>query len=213
MAKPKGTGKSSYSQICCRLAATSGYGRIRAIIREAFQAAHITKIEPQDKYTRIENGRRPHVFQISFGNERPAPFDIIIARSAEKVELNIYCAYDHLFSAGDVEREILPFFGTKTCPTYFCKREKVLAEMTEFIKREILKDQELVDARRAAEARIYQQAMELYTDGAVERAVQGWYDDEAVKEIRQALLKFRDLKAEVIKRALDEYVVHDIMMS
>jgi hypothetical protein len=213
MAKPKGTGISSYGQICIRLAATSGYGRVRAIILEAFQKAHISKIGPVDSYTRIDNGRRPHSFEIDFGNERPTRFTMVIARGAEKAELNIYCAYEHLFSNEDVEREILPFFGTKTCPTYFCKREKVLTEMSDFIKREISKDAELVEARRAAEAAIYQQAMELYTDGTVDRTIQGWYDDEAVKEIRQALLKFRDLKAEVIKRALDEYVVHDIMLS
>jgi hypothetical protein len=213
MAKAKGTGKSSYSQICCRLAATSGYGRVRAIILDAFEAARVDKIVPENPYSKGPNGRRPHSFEIDFGNERPSPFTMVIARSTEKVEFNIYCTYDHLFSEEDIEREILPFFGTKTCPTYFCKREKVLKEMSDFIKREISKDEALVEARKAAEARIYLQAMELYTEGAVDRAIQGWYDDEAVKEIRTALLKFRDLKADVIKRALDEYVVHDIMQS
>jgi hypothetical protein len=212
MAKPKGTGISSYNRIRANLVETPGYQAIRRIIIKSLDAAHIKELIPRS-WERLPNGHQRHSYRIDFDRGAQYTHDIDVSFPAKATNINF--DWGCIVSAEEVAREIMPYFGTKSCPTYFCKREKVLEDIVLFIRRLNISDVENVEIRAAYDAarqRIANEINTLVSDGIVERTVQEWYDNEAVIEIRKALLKY-NIKPTVIKRALDEFVVHDICNS
>ena len=102
---------------------------------------------------------------------------------------------------------VLATFGTKV-RTFFCKEAAVKDHFITHVRD--LFSKKHARALSEAEARIAQQARALAESGRLEEGRMIAYENEAVDEIRTVLLKFRSIRKEALKRAIDEYIVHDV---
>jgi hypothetical protein len=116
-------------------------------------------------------------------------------------------------------------FGSKTCPTYFCKKETLLGLDKDGSKSSKLDNKWAKYARNAISEKLMdkisrtleriRQAMHsaLASDAFAQEKVT-FHERCIADEIKTVLLKFKDVaKPHVIKMAMDEFVCHEIMDS
>ena len=184
---------------------------LRNRIIKRLDTAQIEAVQSLDNYSRDVGGRKTAAFRVDFGIEGEKINDKLRFTPASVSSTYFGFPINHIIKESDVVETMMPYFGTKSCKTYFCKREKVTSEVLSWVRRQIQdEDIELEKVLLATKERIKLQALEMVADGTVARCQQSWYEDEAVEKIRNALLAFKDVGPEVIKRALDEFVVHEV---
>jgi hypothetical protein len=146
-----------------------------------------------------EDGMPDHRYEVACGRNRIPGF-----RFQEPGDLRMNV--DALVTPESLA-PVLDVFGTKV-RTYFCKKDAVQAHFVTYV-RTILRDR-YAKTLREAEVRIAQQAKSLADSGRLEEGRMVAFENEAVDEIRDVLLKFRNIRKEALKRALDEFIVHDV---
>ena len=109
-------------------------------------------------------------------------------------------------------------FGTKTCPSYFCKKETVKdgsKKDPSFVSRAREHLEKVLDTEiAAANARLRAEALATIESPECGAARQAFFERTIIDDIKLVLLKWKDVAtAPVLKQALDEYVAHEIMES
>lgn len=94
-------------------------------------------------------------------------------------------------------------------PTYNCKKSKILEncyeKFSDFFRRQ--RPEEMENARKLLTEECRARLASSETSEVCEKAM----DDYTVGEIKKTLLRFKGARPEILKRALDEYVCHEIM--
>jgi hypothetical protein len=207
-------GISSYDKIARHLFTTPDFQDFIKITRKRLEDAGVLGWRFQadnDEPTEL-----PRVYiQFSFGDldtqkERARP---------ETSEPTGYETQDWHFTLEDELKKIVDRnFGTKTCPSYFCKKETVtdgtkqipsfVSKARDFLRKELSVEIAAANSRLRAEALATMESPEC---GA---ARQAFFDRTIIDDIKLVLLKWKDVAtAPVLKQALDEYVAHEIMES
>lgn len=200
MAKPKGTGTPSYERICLGLAATTEFLEYERSFLQLVASARVDGLSFEKLATSVrDDGMPDHRFEVTCGRVRVPGFRF---REPGDLKMNV----DALVSPESLA-PVLATFGTKV-RTFFCKEAAVKDHFVKHVR-------ELFSKKHAkvlsdAESRISQQAKALAESGRLEEGRMVAYENEAVDEIRTVLLKFRNIRREALKRALDEFVVHDV---
>lgn len=200
MAKPKGTGIPSYERICAALAATEEFAAYDRDFVRRVQSARVDNIafEKLAESSRGD-GMPEHRFEVACGKERIAAFSF---REPGTLRLSV----DALVTVESLA-PVMSVFGKKVM-TFNCKEDLVRDKFVKHVRQLMLDRHPGVIAE--AETRITEQAKGLLTSGRVERDRQVAYENEAVEEIRTVLLKYRNIRREALKRAIDEFIVHDV---
>lgn len=200
MAKPKGTGIPSYERICIALAATEEFADYERDFVKRVLSARVDNVtfEKLAESSRGD-GMPEHRFEVACGKERIAGFSF---REPGQLKINV-----DLLITVDSLAPVMAAFGKKVM-TFNCREDLV---KDKFVKhaRTVLLDRH-PGILTEAEARISEQATGLLTSGRVEKDRQVAYENEAVEEIRTVLLKYRNIRREALKRAIDEFIVHDV---
>jgi len=200
MAKPKGTGTPSYERICLGLASTSEFQEYERSFIQLVMSARVDGISFEKLAgSSREDGLPDHRYEVACGRNRVPGFRF---REPGDLKMNV----DALVTP-DSLAPVLAVFGTKV-RTYFCKEDAVREHFVKYA-RSLLCDRH-VKTVQEAEARIAQQAKNLAESGRLEEGRMVAFENEAVDEIRDVLLKFRNIRREALKRALDEFIVHDV---
>lgn len=218
MAKPKGTGESSYLRICETLGRAPGWQELRLRILARLQDTTISEIVPH-LFETGPNGRRVPYFQINYGDfsiDGEKPEIIPCSRFFETITNpceQIVFTYDKIFSSDEVLRDVMKYFGTEHCKTFNCRRSRVLEEMMKWAKNQFEQDEEIAQALQDAKHRVCQRGRTLVLNGEVTRSVEAWYHQAAREAIRTAILKYKDVPHEVVTMAIREATVQEIMES
>lgn len=200
MAKPKGTGIPSYERICAALAATDEFAAYEKDFVKRILSARVDNIafEKLAESSRGD-GMPEHRFEVACGKERIASFSF---RDPGKLKVNV----DALVTAESLA-PVMSLFGNKV-KTFNCRDDLVREKFVKHARQVLLDRHPGIIAE--AEARIAEQAQGLLSSGRVEKDRQVAYENEAVDEIRTVLLKYRNIRREALKRAIDEFIVHDV---
>lgn len=200
MAKPKGTGIPSYERICAALAATEEFAAYERDFVKRVLSARVDNVtfEKLAESSRGD-GMPEHRFEVACGKERIAGFSF---REPGQLKLNV----DALVTVESLA-PVMALFGKKVM-TFNCKEDLVREKFVKHVRAVLLERHPgiLVEA----ETRISEQATGLLTSGRVEKDRQVAYENEAVEEIRTVLLKYRNIRREALKRAIDEFIIHDV---
>lgn len=200
MAKPKGTGTSSYERINIALAATSEFKEYEDSFKRLVKSARVDHVSYEKlSMSSSIDGMPDHRFEVAVGDRR---VDELRFKDPESVHL----AVEHIVTLPSLE-PVLSTFGKKV-RTYFCKEDAVRERFLVYA-RNLLADKNsgLIEE---ANRRIASQAQRLLDSGHVQEGRRVAYENEAVDEIRTVLLKFRNIRREALKRAIDEFIVHDV---
>jgi len=105
---------------------------------------------------------------------------------------------------------VLKPFSTKKMrvPTFNVGPDKAKKAWEEFVKTRLAG--ELREDMSAAAVRLEGAVRNLFTTQKAIDGKQKAIDDHVVKNIKEVLLRFKGTRAEVLKRALDEFVCHEI---
>lgn len=200
MAKPKGTGIPSYERICIALAATEEFAVYERDFVKRILSARVDNVtfEKLAESSRGD-GMPEHRFEVACGKERISAFSF---REPGQMKLNV----DALVTVESLA-PVMAQFGKKVM-TFNCKEDLVREKFVKHVRSALLERHPGVIAE--AEARIAEQATGLLTSGRVEKDRQVAYENEAIEEIRTVLLKYRNIRREALKRAIDEFIVHDV---
>jgi len=98
-------------------------------------------------------------------------------------------------------------------PTYNCSKARVIEHLlhARLTDRLISLELHMVSQRIAVRAEITKSIQEYTMSDTFKNGCQGAREDIIVKKIRDVLGQFKDATPSVLKRALDEYVMHEIM--
>jgi len=200
MAKPKGTGTPSYERICLGLSATTEFLEYERGFLQLVASARVDGLSFEKLSASVrEDGMPDHRFEVTCGRVRVPGF-----RFCEPGDLRLNV--DALVTPESLA-PVLATFGTKV-RTFFCKEDAVKDRFVKHVRELFVKRHS--KALTEAEARITQQSKALAESGRLEEGRLVAYENEAVDEIRSVLLKFRSIRKEALKRAIDEYIVHDV---
>ncbi len=206
-------GISSYDKIARHLFTTPDFQDYVVIVRKRLEEAGVLGWRFQanaDDPTEL-----PRVYiQFSFGDvdkdERTRP---------ETYTPNDYNVQHWHFTLEEELKKIVERnFGTKTCPSYFCKRETVMdgsKKDTSFVSkaREHLQKMLTIEIDEANK-RLRAEALATLESPECSAARQAFFERTIIDDIKLVLLKWKDVAtAPVLKQALDEYVAHEIMES
>lgn len=200
MAKPKGTGTPSYERICLGLTATTEFLEYERSFLQLVASARVDGLSFEKLATSVrDDGMPDHRFEVTCGRVRIPGFKF---REPGDLKLNV----DALVTPESLA-PVLATFGTKV-RTFFCKEDAVRERFVKHVRDLFAKKH--AHHLTEAEARIAQQAKSLAESGRLEEGRMVAYENEAVDEIRSVLLKFRSIRRDALKRALDEFIVHDV---
>ena len=202
---------SSYDKIHESLMKTEAWKTLNESFRERVAKASIGEYKfTYNDYVRTDNDREKVVprFIVDFwgpnalGPDSMEEFDFLHV-SASPSELNRV-----------VEME----FGTSSCPTYNCKKVKLLEGNKKLHKWADIAYQNLLknnnDLRLEHQERIQKQYLEIIGGEEFARAKERHYETVVIKEIRTVVLKYYDkVGPDVLKEALDQVVTHFITES
>ncbi len=192
MAKPKGTGISSYVRICDALTATPAYTAYERHLLERIQSLRVDGFGFHKTNAWANGDGMPmHWFEVAcdagriekFRFTHPGDFDVDLGDLVTVESLTF----------------VLAQFG-KTVSTFFCKPEAVAEKFTVHVRMKFSKAHGPSIAE--AEARVNSQAKALLDGGRLDAARRQAYEDEAVEEIRRVLFQYRNVRQEVIRTAL-----------
>lgn len=200
MAKPKGTGIPSYERICVALAATEEFAAYERDFVKRILSARVDNVafEKLAESSRGD-GMPEHRFEVACGKERIAAFSF---REPGQLKINV----DSIVTVESLT-PVMALFGKKVM-TFNCKEDLVKDKFVKHARTVLLERHP--GAIAEAETRIAEQANGLLKSGRVEKDRQVAYENEAVDEIRTVLLKYRNIRREALKRAIDEFIVHDV---
>ena len=114
-------------------------------------------------------------------------------------------------------------WGTKECPTYFCKKDSIIAFKkkakdsstnlwAEYARKAL--QEKLADKIARTQDKLRAELIAARNSEAFEQDRIEYHDRCIADEIKSVLLKFKDVaKPHVIKMAMDEFVCHEIMDS
>lgn len=103
-------------------------------------------------------------------------------------------------------------FGTRKCPTYNCKKDKLLKKWPEFARRKLVDGN--MDVVAECERRIREQFVQMQASPELAAEKQRYFERGVIDEVRKVVLKYYGkVTPEVLKEALDEVVAHAIMES
>lgn len=205
MAKPKGTGIPSYGRINDALVATSEFKEFEESFKALVRSMRIDGLTYEKLgVSNSHDGLPDYRFEVAVGDRRVPEFRF---QDADGIRLNIDFILD--------ERSIAPVmeqFGEgKKVRTFNCNRDKVATHFLAHARTVLTsKNAGLIeDARR----RLASQAKSMIDSGHVHEGRMKAYESEAVDEIRSVLIKYRNIRKEALKRAIDEFIVHDVTHS
>jgi hypothetical protein len=200
MAKPKGTGIPSYERICVALAATEEFAAYERDFVKRVLSARVDNVSFEKLAESSRGDGMPeHRFEVACGKDRIAAFSF---REPGKLKIDV----ESLVTAESLI-PVMAVFGKKV-RTFNCREELVKDKFVKHARQVLLDRHPGIIAE--AEARISEQAQGLLTSGRVDKDRQVAYENEAVEEIRTVLLKYRNIRREALKRAIDEFIIHDV---
>ena len=120
---------------------------------------------------------------------------------------------------------VLANFDTKACPTYFCKKEKLLGRNKDgdrdnkldnkwvaFVRSEVR--EVLGDKIARTQDRLRQEMQDAIDSDQFKKEMTEFHERGIIEEIKLVLHKFHSVaKPHILKAAMDEYVMHEIMES
>lgn len=214
-------GVSSYDKIFNHLVQTPDFEALRATWRERLAEAGPVQYE----LSYVESEGRKEV-RHQFTTVLPSEMNIWGAGQVSKEDLVRGALPDH-----EIEKVARDNFGTPRCKTYFCKLEDVLKGRSEgskkvpeerrrkrvypFVTRvrdmfERESHKEIEEAR----ARIASSFHEAVDSEQLKADKQAFFERHVIEQIKAVVLKFNDrVGRHVIKAALDEVIVHELMES
>lgn len=103
-------------------------------------------------------------------------------------------------------------FGTKTCRTYFCKKDKVMEKWPSYARHALREN--LLDKIARTEEKLRQSMIDALRSEAFDQDRTTFFERGIAEDIKKVLLKYASVaKPHVLKMALDEFVAHEIMES
>jgi hypothetical protein len=199
---------TSYDKVLELIAATSQFAALRARIRRRAESLRVSRTE-----VRVQNGKPLICAFLAAGNDAEM-HDMPCMERDDGYVFKIWGAGNLMLEPEELHAVVDATFGVPVpgyrkrfvVPTYFCKPGKVKK----------LFNEKWFDALRAEVSEIVEPRLEALTlevralfvtedSTAMKVAAKNRY---TVDEIKKTLLRFKDAPAEVLKQALDEFVVH-----
>ncbi len=203
MAKPKGTGTSSYERINQALAGTSEFKEYEEAFKRLVKSVRVDGVSYEKLgMSSSLDGMPDHHFEVAVGERRVPELRF---KDLDQVRVSV----EHIVTA-DSLKPVLECFGKKV-PTFFCKEEQVAGRFLTFARERL--GEKCPGILEEARMRLVSQAQSMISSGHVQEGRMVAYENEAVDEIRTVLLKFRNIRKEALKRAIDEFIVHDVTSS
>jgi hypothetical protein len=217
-------GIKSYDKVCNHLIATQDFKDYVARISEKLNQANVSGWEfvpggsdYDDNPLKKKNVVPPcHKLLVDWGDKVEHAWQI---PDEWTISLSTLCDDDEL--DGIVKRN----FNTKACPTYFCKKETLIGrdkdggrsskldnKWANYVRR-YLSDL-LMDKISKTQEKIRQAMRDAVASDAFAEDKVAFHERCIIDEIKLVLLKFSSVaKPHVLKAALDEYIIHDVMDS
>ena len=197
---------SSFDRINQSFLGTAEWKDLNAKFRETMRTATISRWE----FSRSRNYQTgmdevTPSFVLTFGG-------VEVSRSPEGVGDSFCFPSGDALEDGALNRVAEVNFGTRACPTYNCKKEKLLKKWPEFARKKLVDSN--MDVVGEMERRVKLQAREILASPEFSADKQRFYERGVIDEIRKVVLKYYGkVTPEVLKEALDEVVAHAIMES
>ena len=207
---------SSFDRVCESFTRTAEWKDLTAKFREEMRAAGLVRWEfsRQRNYSTGKDEIVPR-YILSFGTAE-------VSRAAEALGDGFTFPSGDLLEDERLNRVARVNFGTRKCPTYNCKLDKLLGEVKkekapatkwpEYARKALVEQNK--DVVVEMEARVKAQFRHMASSQELQAERQRFYERGVIDEIRAVVLKYYGkVTPEVLKEALDEVVAHAIMES
>lgn len=192
---------SSYDTVAGLLMRTSDFDALREKARTALKEAEVAKYE-------FELGSGDGGTEVLGFFRASVAGQVLSRRTAERDVQGFWINWSEVLSEDELKTVVHSHFGTERCRTYNCKLDKVLDKFPSQVWRKLSEDMD-AELKRAQE-RIKRQMMKHLESSEMARDRQEFRNRIAIEGIKAAIRKFPVTK-EVLKQALDEYIVHEIL--
>jgi hypothetical protein len=199
MAKAKGTGISSYVRIFESFKKTVEFQMVERSFVERLRTMKVSSIVVLKSWesSKLPDGYPNYKFAIGYGDT----VHVKVEQTAVYVSLN------ELVHRSDIDL-LMSRFG-KGVSTFNVKPEKIRADLK--VKLVTYFEEHFDQLKVDTIERIKHEIAHLLNSGEVQRCRVKSYEDEAVQEIRNKLLAYRNVSPELMKRAIDEFIVYDLL--
>lgn len=188
------------------------YRKVMLLIKETPEWKSLVKMAER----RLATGRISKVdYNIGYSGDPFPVFTISIGEDEEEIvtgkATDTYVYTDSVWKSEEVERvvksvmvDVKPGKKKPDVPSYFCKVDRVAHMMKQD------SDQFSIQVSECR-ARLAEQRKELESSAEFMESMKEARVQHVVEDIKRTLMKHKDLDKDILKRALDEYVIHSIM--
>jgi hypothetical protein len=227
-------GLSSYDKICSHLRVTPDFQDYIARVSQALDQVHVSgwDFSPGGDEYATDPAKKKNVappswsLTIDWGTVDPGQ-EPLTQRAANNA--NVLSEWNLDLSTICDERTLDEIvhrhFNTKTCPTYFCKKEKLLGRDKDGDRTHSLDNkwalyargeirEALADKISRTQDRLRKEMQDAIDSAEFNKDMTEFHERGIIEEIKIVLHKFHTVaKPHILKAALDEYVMHEIMES
>ena len=193
----------SYRKLCELVSQTDEFKFLRGAIVDRIRNAEFKGFEYETDY----RGEAFGVAVVSFSGISDQRF-----RPNDVNRVNVWITRDSLILKSEVEDLVSKVFGVTRpgskkpiVPTYFCKAERLVEELY------INPVWDLSEEMDRMKLRLETEINDKVKEESFVLGIQDKREEHIVEEIKKVLLRFKDITPAAIKKALDRYVMHEVM--